>query len=1007
MNFKQFLIIVFLSSVGAVSALADQSLSISGGDFHTLAIKTDSTVWAWGSNSDGQLGIGGTSSEQTTPVHVATDALGQAFESIKAVAAGRYHSIALKTDGTVWTWGSNSNGQLGHGTSGTGQKEMKPEQVSISDVIAIAAGKYHTVVLKNDKTVWAYGSNDDGQLGNSSYVSSITPVQVVTNSSGTSLTNIIAISAGFAHTIALKENGTVWAWGFNQYGQVGDGSNLPGTSVAVAKQVVPLSGVVQIATGQNHSLALEALEDGGTVWAWGWNSSGQLGDGSTTDYSTPQQVSSISNITAIAGGGFHSLALEDDGTVWAWGNNYYGQLGTGDNTQKTYPVISALTTIGTSIAAGDRHSIVLSDNDLWIWGRDYNGQLGDDDNKVDQNRPVQVTGEFGAVTEPAPEINLIQGATIIPDGGIHDIGGTDEGTYSDIVFTIENKGTADLTLTGNNPITFSGPNAGEFNLQVSPDSTVAPGSNTTFTVRFTPTLFGRKFATISIANNDSNENPYDLVVRAFGGSPEASVITSPTPSSRLVSTTVTFIWKDTATKYLLSVGTSSGGNELYFGDQGIGTSVDVSGLPYNGSTVYVRLYSLVNKEWVYNDYIYTAYTIAPKGDINVDGVVNLADVIAGLQICVGVEPATPNRFVLAVDFGESGLWGYDDNQTWLQLNANDPSEIIAADINGDYIDELFATFVGLDGLYIWNGQAWWIQINANLPENINEINDKTPGGIIVWDNKLAVDFDEYGLWIYDGSWEKLKVENPAPGLMTSANVNGIGINELVVFFPSLNAIRTWDGDGWTGIWTNSSTTPNAMVGWNNILVVDFVAANGVWTYSTDTSWNLLTATDPDMIVAGTGGVAIWFLDKGIYKWNGESELDNQIATANVDTTNEGLPTMVWQDSKLVADFGAGGVYSYDTEWFQMNINNPENIAIADINGDLQEEVIATFASGIEYNVNGTENWINITESPAEKLVAMKSSNANQNNYKAADVNGDGRIGLADVIYVLEKEAELR
>ncbi|MDM8541107.1 choice-of-anchor D domain-containing protein [Desulfococcaceae bacterium HSG9] len=997
MNFKQFLIIVFLSSVGAVSALADQSLSISGGDFHTLAIKTDSTVWAWGSNSDGQLGIGETPSEKTTPVHVATDALGQDFKSIKAVAAGRYHSVALKTDGTVWTWGSNSHGQLGHGTSGTDQKETKPGQVSISyfdhmgqeistdvlkDVDAIAAGKFYTVVLKNDKTVWAWGSNAYGQLGNNSGESSITPVQVVTDIYGTKLENIKAISAGYAHTIALKEDGTVWAWGYNQYGQVGDGSSLPATSpVVVAKQVGSLSGVVQIATGQNHSLALEDNGNSTTVWAWGWNENGQLGDGSTTNYSTPRQVD-LSNIIAIAGGGYHSLALDNNGMVWAWGKNSYGQLGTGDFTQKTSPVTSALTTFGTSIAAGDEHSIVLSDNDLWIWGSDESGQLGDDNNKVDQNLPVQIAGEFGAVTEPAPEINLIQGATIIPVGSIHDIGSTDEDTDLDIVFTIENKGTADLTLTGNSPITFSGANASEFSLATSAASTVTPGNNTTFTVRFTPTSFGRKFATISIANNDSNENPYDLDIRAFGGSPEASVITSPTPSSRLASTTVRFIWKDTATKYLLSVGTSSGGNELYFGDQDIGTSVDVSGLPYNGSTVYVRLYSLVDGDWVYNDYTYTAYNPVLKGDINVDGVVNLADVIAGLQICVGIKPVTSN-IVLAVDFGAYGLYGYNNNQTWRGLSVEDPVEMITLDINGDGVDELIASFTDY-GLYYWNG-LMWIGINANAPE-----------AMIEWDNKLVADFGSLGLWTYNTTDVWVNLKDNDPGLMSTANVNGTGIDELVVYFADLG-IYTWDGSVWTQI---NENTPDALVGWNNRLVADF-GNSGVHTYTTD-GWVSVKEDDPSMMVAGVGGMAFWYPNlSGLYKWDGTVW----------SYINPSQPeAMVWQGSKLVVDFGASlGIWSYDTEWLQMNTNDPENMAVTDINGDSQEEVTAIFSNpvGIRYNVNGTENWINIIESPAEKLVAMKSSNANQNNYKLADVNGDGRIGLADVIYVLEKEAELR
>ena len=190
--------------------------SVATGDSFTLALKSDGTVWAWGSNSYGQFGNGitlGTIASNSTPVQVSD------FSGVIAIAAGEANSLALKADGTVWAWGSNSYGQFGNGiTLGTIASNSTPVQVSdFSGVIAIAAGEANSLALKADGTVWAWGSNSYGQLGNGTTSDSSTPVQVM------GLSGVIAIASGGYHSLALKSDGTVWDWGYNIDGELGTG----------------------------------------------------------------------------------------------------------------------------------------------------------------------------------------------------------------------------------------------------------------------------------------------------------------------------------------------------------------------------------------------------------------------------------------------------------------------------------------------------------------------------------------------------------------------------------------------------------------------------------------------------------------------------------------------------------------------------------------------------------------------------------------------------------------
>lgn len=348
-----------------------------GGGRHTMALLTDGSVWTWGSDVSGKLGDGQvspsynvTNHDSFMPIRVHGPGNVGYLTSIVAISAGEGHNLALRSDGTVWAWGWNGVNQLGNGTS---TDAYTPVQVSgLTNVVAISGRGYHCLALKSDGTVWAWGYNQYGQLGNGSTSSPLVPAQVL------GLTNPAAISAGYTISLALMSNGTVQVWGTGLKGELGQGNF--GDHSYTPIPVLGLSNVVSVSADFEEPAALKS---DGTIWMWGWDNLGQLGDGATNNRSLPFQVLGLTNmIFAGPTGDRDNCGIRADHTVWTWGRNYTGQLGIGTVDQIAHPLPVQIPDFGNggyvvSVQTPDWHSLALrSDGTLWGWGANDHGQLG-------------------------------------------------------------------------------------------------------------------------------------------------------------------------------------------------------------------------------------------------------------------------------------------------------------------------------------------------------------------------------------------------------------------------------------------------------------------------------------------------------------------------------------------------------------------------------------------------------------------------------------------------------
>jgi alpha-tubulin suppressor-like RCC1 family protein len=402
-------------------------------------VRNDGTVWTWGLGSQGQLGDG-TSGNALNVVRAITPLQVPGIDGVEAVedSTGFGFVLAVKSNGTVWGWGNNFNAQLGDGTS---VSRTRPVQtVGLTNVKGIAGGDVYGAAVKTDGTVWIWGA----PVLTGGFDLITRPVQL------NGITNVTAIAGGNRHLLMLKTDKTVWAIGFNSMGQLGNGT----TNSTTPLQVTGLSNVARIAAGDEFSLA---LKEDGTIWAWGNNSNGQLGPGGgNTDlnpHPNPVQVSGLpGGIANISAGGAFCLALASDATIWSWGKNKSFQLGHGSGSSAT-PTPKQIPNFGNvvSIAGGLNHSVALkSDGSVWTWGLNLEGEGGDSTTNTVSAIPVRVSG---LITVNSPVINPSSGkffnsinvtiTSVTPGATIHYTTNSTEPTENDPM--IASGGTLQIT----------------------------------------------------------------------------------------------------------------------------------------------------------------------------------------------------------------------------------------------------------------------------------------------------------------------------------------------------------------------------------------------------------------------------------------------------------------------------------------------------------------------------------------------------------------------------------
>ena len=349
---------------------------ISSVSSYTMAIQNNGTLWGVGINSFGQLGL------NTTASYSLLAQVG-ALSVWTQISCGYAHSLSIQSNGTLWTWGSNSYGQLGLNTT---TNYSSPIQVgALSNWAQVACGYFYSTAVQSNGTLWTWGSNSFGQLGvGSAGTNILSPVQVGALSVWTK------IYGGYYTSTTIQSNGTLYAWGNNSYGQLGVNTSTANYSSPV-QVLSPFQGTwIQISTnGTSKSSA--AIISPGTLWMWGQNISGQLGNNSTTNQSSPIQVGALSTWSQVSSGGAYTTAIQHNGTLWSWGQNASGQLGLNTTTGISSPVQVGSLSTWTQVTTGTLTSTlaIQTPGTLWAWGGNNLGQLGTS-NTTNYSSPVQI-----------------------------------------------------------------------------------------------------------------------------------------------------------------------------------------------------------------------------------------------------------------------------------------------------------------------------------------------------------------------------------------------------------------------------------------------------------------------------------------------------------------------------------------------------------------------------------------------------------------------------------------
>jgi len=325
-----------------VQARGDIFATISAGAEFSLAIKNDGSLWSWGYNAHRSLGDGTRTGYSSLPIKILDD--------VMSVSAGAHHGLAIKNDGSLWAWGRNADGQLGNGeitTNGT------PIWI-MDNVAAISAGVSHSLAIDDSGNLWAWGGNLQGQLGDGTRTRRHTPVWI--------MSNVISTVAGLNHSLALKNDGSLWVWGGSDHRNIVEPYKV-------------MDDVVAISAGYHWGLAIKI---DGSLWVWDFGSE-------------PRKV--MDDVAAVSAGRDHNLAIKNDGSLWAWGNNENGKLGDGTRTNSNVPIL--IMDDVAAISAGFNHSLaVKNDGSLWAWGNNGYGQFGNGTTSLILTTPIEIIGEM-------------------------------------------------------------------------------------------------------------------------------------------------------------------------------------------------------------------------------------------------------------------------------------------------------------------------------------------------------------------------------------------------------------------------------------------------------------------------------------------------------------------------------------------------------------------------------------------------------------------------------------
>jgi uncharacterized repeat protein (TIGR02543 family) len=381
-------------------------IQVSLGSLYSAALTSNGRLFTWGYNGYGQLGDG-TTVRKSTPTEITNRFSLSTGDKIIQVSLGEYHSAALTSNGRLFTWGLNYYGQLGDGTT---TNRSNPTEITSrfslatgDQIIQVSLGYEHSAALTSSGRLFTWGSNRYGRLGDGTHSNRSTPTEITNRFSLATGDKIIQVSLGNVHSAALTSNGRLFAWGDNDYGQLGDGTTInKSTPTEIRNRFILATGdkIISVSLGYLHSAALTS---NGRLFTWGWNYSGQLGDGTTSNKSNPREITSRfslatgDQIIQVSLGYDYSAALTSSGRLFTWGSNGYGRLGDGTTTSKLTPTeITNRFILATgdkiiSVSLGEYHSAALtSSGRLFAWGDNDYGQLGDG-TTINKSTPTEIT----------------------------------------------------------------------------------------------------------------------------------------------------------------------------------------------------------------------------------------------------------------------------------------------------------------------------------------------------------------------------------------------------------------------------------------------------------------------------------------------------------------------------------------------------------------------------------------------------------------------------------------